>query len=134
MKFRFLPKLAFLIAGITAGEVLSCQLEHSTPVMLNTETLMHYRFSPKVIPVGEHFSIDFLICQQGQETQLDQLKVDALMPAHAHGMNYRPEVFSGETGHYRVQGLLFHMPGHWQITLDVTIAGDRYKPVIDQYL
>ncbi|MBK7080614.1 MAG: hypothetical protein IPH55_07620 [Betaproteobacteria bacterium] len=52
------------------------------------------------------------------------LAVDATMPEHRHGMNYRPTVVARGTGIYRADGLMFHMPGRWDLLFDlVTPAG-----------
>jgi hypothetical protein len=46
------------------------------------------------------------------------------MPAHRHGMNYRPTVAARGGGRYRAEGLLLHMPGAWEFRFDVrTSAG-----------
>ena len=37
------------------------------------------------------------------------------MPAHQHGLNYAPEVSALGDGTFRVDGLLFHMPGLWEL-------------------
>ena len=55
------------------------------------------------------------------------LSVDATMPAHGHGMNYKAAVREVGEGRYRAEGLLFHMPGRWQLVFDVRTAdkGER---------
>ena len=47
--------------------------------------------------------------------------VDARMPEHRHGMNYRARV-SESRRNLRGRGLLFHMPGLWQLMFDVERA------------
>jgi hypothetical protein len=37
------------------------------------------------------------------------------MPAHGHGMNYRPKAERIGAGHYRFTGLMLHMPGTWRL-------------------
>jgi hypothetical protein len=51
------------------------------------------------------------------------VSVDASMPAHRHGMNTMPQVSRDEQGRYHVSGMLFHMPGHWELHFDVTRDG-----------
>ncbi|MEX2353804.1 MAG: FixH family protein [Gammaproteobacteria bacterium] len=53
------------------------------------------------------------------------ITVDGGMPAHSHGLPTAPEVTEnlGE-GNYLVEGLMFQMPGHWQVRFDIT-AGDQ---------
>lgn len=51
------------------------------------------------------------------------LSVDAAMPHHGHGMNVRPKVEALGGGRFRVTGLLFHMPGRWELMFDRTRNG-----------
>ncbi len=82
-----------------------------------------YRPVPAPIAVGEHFAVDFAICPKAGATAPREVRVDANMPAHRHGMNYRPTVVRARDGTYRAEGLMFHMPGRWDLTFDV-IAGN----------
>ena len=49
------------------------------------------------------------------------------MPEHRHGMNYRPEVTQISPGVYRAEGLLFHMPGRWDLTFDIVTGGTTQR-------
>jgi len=53
--------------------------------------------------------------------------VDARMPAHRHGMNYKPTLTKLDWGHYRAEGLLLHMPGDWEFSFDFTGDGKRER-------
>jgi hypothetical protein len=53
---------------------------------------------------------------------------DARMPAHGHGLNYRPRITAAGPGRFRVEGILFHMPGAWQFVFD-TRAGDAPRRI-----
>ncbi|MEO1108983.1 MAG: hypothetical protein AAFX90_13795 [Pseudomonadota bacterium] len=72
------------------------------------------------IPLAQPFSILFSICS---ETAVGQMRVDAIMPAHRHGMNYTPKVTALGGGAFRVDDMLFHMPGLWELQVDVDING-----------
>ena len=48
------------------------------------------------------------------------LAVDAAMPEHGHGMNRVPKVAPRPDGGFHAEGLLFHMPGRWELYFDVT--------------
>lgn len=74
-----------------------------------------YRAAP--IRIGEHFTLDLQVCPAP-----DEVKVDAWMPAHQHGMNYRPSVTALSDGRYRAEGLMFHMPGRWEFTFELRTA------------
>lgn len=51
------------------------------------------------------------------------ITVDASMPHHGHGMNVRPTTTSLGNDRYRVHGMLFHMPGRWELFFDRTVDG-----------
>ena len=53
--------------------------------------------------------------------------VDARMPEHNHGMNLQPRVMSVGDGRFRAEGLLFHMPGTWELYVDVTRAAEMER-------
>jgi hypothetical protein len=48
---------------------------------------------------------------------------DAGMPEHGHGMNVEPTVTVLGGDVFRVENMLFHMPGRWEIYFDVTREG-----------
>lgn len=73
------------------------------------------------ITVGRHFVMQVQLCPADARL----LRVDAVMPAHRHGMNYRPSVKPLGQGLWQVDGLLLHMPGEWEWRLDVQAAGRR---------
>ena len=45
---------------------------------------------PDPIAVGQHFVVDFAVCPRGGAAAPQAVRVDANMPEHRHGMNYRP--------------------------------------------
>jgi hypothetical protein len=71
------------------------------------------------IAVSEHFVLLVRLCPATAELQA----VDATMPAHRHGMNYRPTLQALGGGRWRVEGLLLHMPGTWELRLDTRLDG-----------
>jgi hypothetical protein len=81
-----------------------------------------YRTRPETIHVAQHFALDVIIC--GKDAR--ELSIDAVMPNHRHGMNYRPRVTASGEGRYLVEGMLFHMPGKWRFFFDVP-ASDRTR-------
>lgn len=58
------------------------------------------------------------------------IEVSAVMPEHGHGMNTRPTgAWQGDV--YVADGLLFHMPGSWQLWVDVTSQGRSERARFD---
>lgn len=55
-----------------------------------------------------------------------EIVVSPDMPEHLHGMLTKAEVHKlDEPGMYRVDGMKFHMPGWWEITMDVSTSKTR---------
>ncbi|PJI39179.1 hypothetical protein [Ferrovibrio sp.] len=82
---------------------------------------------PAPIPLNKPFALDIRLCD-GRMAEFPQLTaVDARMPAHRHGMNYKPALTKIDWGHYRAEGLLLHMPGNWEFSFDFTGAGKRER-------
>ena len=71
------------------------------------------------VAVSRHFTMDVGACAKGGGSVPDALKVDAQMPEHRHGMNYRPAVKRVAAGQWRVEGMMFHMPGRWQLAFEL---------------
>jgi hypothetical protein len=78
---------------------------------------------PSPVPVGRHFKIDFVVCAGGAVRADARAQVDADMPAHRHGMNYRASVAPLGNGVNRAEGLMFHMPGRWRLMFDLELDG-----------
>lgn len=85
-----------------------------------------YRLLPASIPLNQPFSIRVAIYLDQGHTQPARniaLHVDARMPQHRHGMNRRPRITTEKPGKFLVEGMLFHMPGRWELYFDVTCDG-----------
>jgi len=80
--------------------------------------------NPKTIPLNAPFDATVTICSRSEHLPT-RLGVDATMPAHKHGMNYKVEAAPVADRTYVVKNLLFHMPGVWR--LEVT-AFEKNKP------
>jgi hypothetical protein len=83
-------------------------------------------FSATPVKVGAPFAIAVRLCSP-DSAKIERLVIDARMPAHRHGMNYKPEITLKGEGAYEARGFLFHMPGKWEIMLSVTDAASS-KP------
>ena len=82
------------------------------------------RWRPLVdpIPVADVFAVEVQV--EGVKRDLDgiTLLVDAEMPHHRHGMNLVPELDGGPE-EWTARGMLFHMPGRWEVSVDVLYDG-----------
>lgn len=95
--------------------------------------VLAYRTVPAPIAVGRHFAVEVVACGRAG-TVPAALRVDAQMPEHRHGMNYRATVAALGDGRFRADGLLFHMPGRWQLLFDVQSGAQRERLASDLVL
>lgn len=72
--------------------------------------------------MGEHFVLELAVCPK-QGKVAERIRLDAHMPEHRHGMNYRPSVKALGEGRYSSEGWLFHMAGRWEFVFE--IGGER---------
>ena len=112
------PALAGVFALVlAAGEAAACDRPPGWTGgerIVGTPWTAWWRSEPASIPVSEHFSIHFHLCGP----PVDRVAVRGWMPDHRHSMNYRPAVTLNESSG-TAEGLLFHMPGRWQLILEV---------------
>ena len=85
-----------------------------------------WRVDGAPITGGQHFALLLQVCPADARL----LKVDARMPEHRHGMNYRPSLKALGGGRWRADGLMFHMAGRWELAFDVE-AGARRERLVD---
>lgn len=112
------------VAGCTlaaAGAALACGegLGAARTTVEGGKYTVAYATSPSPVVVGQHFRVDVAVCAKAGAPAARDLRVDATMPEHRHGMNYRPTVRQSSPGRWRAEGLLFHMPGRWEFAFQV---------------
>ncbi len=84
---------------------------------------LRWQSEPKAIAVGQPFVLLVTLCPASAQLAA----VDATMPEHRHGMNYRPSITPLGEGRWRAEGLLWHMSGRWELVLDAQHAGATHK-------
>lgn len=87
--------------------------------------------APTAIPMAKHFTLSVQLCDGSAVSKGMLKKVDATMPEHRHGMNYQPRITSLGDGGFRVEGLMFHMSGRWQIEFEVLHGKDVVRLLHD---
>lgn len=83
---------------------------------------VHWVVQPAPISVSQPFSLRLGLCPARAEL----LRVDARMPEHRHGMNYRVRLLR-EGVEWQAQGLVWHMPGRWELMLLVRLDGVEHR-------
>lgn len=91
---------------------------------------------PDPIPLNEHFTIEVRVEAVDGAALSESVvcEVDADMPAHRHGMNTAPTVSNLGPGRYAVDGLLFHMPGRWELYCDVVQGPVRERATFPMWI
>ena len=59
--------------------------------------------------------------------------LDAVMPEHRHGMNYKPQFEQTNASTVVAQGLMLHMPGRWQWQVDATLGNGPAKRYVANF-
>jgi hypothetical protein len=101
-------------------------------VVFSSHYMVAFRPEPIRIEVGEPFSLLFNVCTKSDKPA-ELVAIDAQMPEHKHGMNYRPTIVSLGNGRYRVDGMVFHMPGRWELVIDVR-AGEESERLSHEFI
>lgn len=105
----------------------------AAPLAANTSWgTFHVQVSPQPdpIPLNKMFALTITVSAADEHARAASgttVAVDARMPAHNHGMNLQPRVTSVGDGRFRADGLLFHMPGTWELYVDVTRAAEMER-------
>lgn len=117
---------ALLLAGTLAAASpadAACALPaDATPVVVaDGGVRLAWQAQPPQLQVGQPFVLLVSLCP----ADATLLSVDAHMPEHRHGMNYRPSVLALGDGRWRAEGLLWHMSGRWELEMVVQTAAGR---------
>jgi hypothetical protein len=108
---------AGLLLAFLAPAALACELPGGAAQQVKSAaTTVVYR--TPALKLGEHFAVEFAVCPAPES-----VRVDAWMPDHRHGMNYKPTVVALGGGRYRAEGLMFHMGGRWEFVFELRSDG-----------
>ncbi|MFT3818547.1 MAG: hypothetical protein QM750_13065 [Rubrivivax sp.] len=104
-----------LAASATAGDCgRALDARHRQQISAGAQQLA-WAPQPGPLRAGRMFAVEVVLCPAGATLG----KVDAEMPAHRHGMNYRPTIRALGDGRFRAEGLLLHMPGRWRFSFEL---------------
>lgn len=131
IRFVSLTVASFLVAAAAPALADHCPKDRLATLpgqIAEGSTAVAYRTNPEKIAVGKPFSIEVVACLDGEKRMApSRIRVDAGMPMHGHGMNYKPSEKKLGPGHSTFDGMVFHMPGNWQITFDVFDGDTRQR-------
>ena len=119
-----------LLNALALGAWAACPAVEADGARLNQDGLqLAWRpllkgapIAPAAIPMAQHFSIEVQLCAGATPSDAALARLDATMPEHRHGMNYRPRITALGEGRFRAEGMMFHMSGRWQLEFEVQSA------------
>jgi hypothetical protein len=118
--------MKLLLSMLLGGALPAAACPLPAPALQQGAVQATWKVEGAPITVNKSFAIQIQVCPADAVLA----RVDATMPEHQHGMNYRPSVKrvgATQDGLWRADGLMFHMPGRWELRLDVQAAGRTEK-------
>ncbi len=113
-----LPATASAVCSTSGG----IAMKKETSTTLNVAL----KIKPGTIPVSAPFQVEITVCDRPARFPT-RVTLDAVMPLHQHGMNYKPNVRKLASGRYLADGLLFHMPGLWRFEVAAYLDGRPHR-------
>lgn len=113
------PAASLLICLMAPAPAWACSFAPGTLPVFSTDgsdLVAGVDLKPEEIKIGQPFGFHISVCASNV-VDITKLKVDATMPAHKHGMNYEPSLKHLSGNSFRADGLVFHMPGTWEVEL-----------------
>ena len=128
-----IPWFFALLAGATI--TLSGCLPESEPQKQTVGPfVVSYATTPAPVPLNEPFNVRVnVVDTHSQPVTNVTIRVNATMPTHGHGMNVAP-THTAFPGGVTAQGLLFHMPGQWELHVDLEAPGKTTRAVFPIHL
>ncbi len=118
--------LLALLAGAVPAIAADCPLDLGRGtgwVVFSDHYMVAFRPEPMRIEVGQPFALLFNVCtKNGNPAEL--VAVEAHMPETRQDMNRKPTIVAAGDGRYSADGMVFHMPGRWELAIDVR-AGEE---------
>ena len=108
-----------------AGEAAS-PIEWRSASSADGTYFVRWRPLEEPIPLADPFDVEVEVWEDDSmavPARFDRILVDAGMPHHRHGMNVAPEVGRDGPARWIARGMLFHMPGRWQLYVDLIEDG-----------
>ena len=129
MKILFALSLLLALGSASAADVRLPDLSGVTDKGFTIE--IYSELSPLSINTMHSWHIRVLD-RDDQILELEELNVFGGMPEHDHGLPTQPEVTMRlDNGDYLLEGVRFHMQGHWELQIEFQYAGVDDTAIID---
>jgi|TARA_B110000459_G_scaffold74248_1_gene83507 hypothetical protein len=129
MKILFAISLLLTLFSASAADVNLPDLNGVTDKGFKIE--IYSELSPLSINTIHSWHIRVLD-RDDEILELEELNVFGGMPEHDHGLPTQPEVTMRlDNGDYLLEGVRFHMQGHWELQIEFQYAGVDDTAIID---
>ncbi|ROP99658.1 hypothetical protein EDC65_1442 [Stella humosa] len=130
---RLLLAALLLLAPVAAAAECGDELGETgvRRIELPRFTLAYLPDTPLLAP-SQMFTLQVAVCGREGGPAPALVRVGAWMPEHGHGMNYAPLLSDEGEGRWRVDGMMFHMPGRWEVTFDLGTARRTERLVAEE--
>ena len=129
MKILFAISLLLTLFSASAADVNLPDLNGVTDQGFKIE--IYSELSPLSINTIHSWHIRVLD-RDDEILELEELNVFGGMPEHDHGLPTQPEVTMRlDNGDYLLEGVRFHMQGHWELQIEFQYAGVDDTAIID---
>ena len=129
MKILFALSLMLTFLPANAADVRLPDLSGVTDKGFTIE--IYSELSPLSINTMHSWHIRVLD-RDDQILELEELNVFGGMPEHDHGLPTQPQVTRRlDNGDYLLEGVRFHMQGHWELQIEFQYAGVDDTAIID---
>ncbi len=129
MKILFALSLLLALGSASAADVRLPDLSGVTDKGFTIE--IYSELSPLSINTMHSWHIRVLD-RDDQNLELEELNVFGGMPEHDHGLPTQPQVTRRlDNGDYLLEGVRFHMQGHWELQIEFQYAGVDDTAIID---
>jgi hypothetical protein len=91
----------------------------------------HVSIAPHPPVTGANEMQVHLMDASGEAVTEAKVEVEPWMPGHGHGSPETPVVAEDGDGMYTVTDVVFSMPGHWEVRVDVTDGGDEDRLIVE---
>ena len=119
---------AFLIAAHAHAH--ACAPQSAVELSSNDKAPFKAYADIQLKALSKPFNVDLYFCGD-ENTLVERVKIDAIMPAHQHGMNYTPQILYLGDGKFQATNMFFHMPGIWQLQVSAFYSSAaNEKPIL----
>jgi hypothetical protein len=142
LNHRFLALLALTIltlpvAAIGCGDSADAETNNGQgdSALVSEDAAFEAHLTPDPDPpvTGDNTIAMHLMDPDGEPISGATVTVEPWMPAHGHGSSEEPvvEASADMAGMYTISNVVFTMPGHWEVRIDVAHQGDSDRFVAE---